>query len=76
MSEQQTVESEEVIRDRLAKYTRILHHTGMFLSAQYFNLGKKTIPLYNVMDDEWKKLTPEDFAYNATVINPDGSEVR
>lgn len=71
----EAVESEEVIRERLAKYTRVLHHTGVFLDSQYFNLGKKTIPLYNAMEDQWRTLTPEDFAYNATVINPDGSEV-
>jgi len=66
----------EVIQERLARYTRILHHTGVFLDSQYMNLGKKTLPLYNRMNDEWGTLTPADFAYNATVINPDGTNVK
>ena len=67
-------ESDDVVRERLARYTRILHHTGVFLDSQHFNLGKKTIPLYNAVEDAWDTLTPEDFAYNTTVINPDGTE--
>lgn len=68
------LESESVVRERLARYTLILHHTGVFLDSQYFNLGKKTIPLHNAMEDAWGTLTKEDYAYNATIINPDGTE--
>lgn len=67
-------ESIEVIRARLERYTRMLYHAGNFLDTQYFNLGTKTIPLYEKMNKAWATMTPEDRAYNDTVLGPNGEK--
>jgi hypothetical protein len=69
-----TVLANAVLTDRLVRYTRMLHHIGIFLDSQYFNLGKKTIPLYNRMQDEWAKMTKADREWNDAVLGPNGEK--
>jgi hypothetical protein len=67
-----TILANAVVRDRLARYTRILHHMGVFLDSQYLNLGKKTIPLYERMNQEFKTMTRQDREYNDTILGKNG----
>lgn len=48
--------SQETAR-RLA---RIVKATAAWLDEQYIQLGKKTIPLFNEVDDAFRALTDED----------------
>jgi hypothetical protein len=45
------------------RIARIVSATAAWLDEQYIQLGKKTIPLFNEVDDAFKALTDEDRAF-------------
>jgi len=55
-----TIEASQETAKRLAQ---IVKTTAAWLDEQYIQLGKKTIPLYNAMEDAFKALTDEDREY-------------
>lgn len=57
----------EASQETAARLAEIVKATAAWLDEQYIQLGKKTIPLYNAVEDAFKALTKEDREYLRSV---------
>lgn len=58
----------EVSQKTAARLARIVRATAAWLDEQHIQLGKKTIPLFNEVEDAFEALTDEDRAYLRAVM--------